>query len=127
MGNYYVVCKYFNEGNCRDGYKCLYLHPDMECNLGKKCNKDICLKTHKDLCKFGKNVNMEKIATTAGIVLSNLKRKLVSTKNFVNIKNIVLLNILRKLARMKRTARLQVVDTNMKGKLVYLGKVASME
>merc|ERR1712240_696450 len=53
--NYYVVCKYFNEGNCRDGYKCLYLHPDMECNLGKKCNKDICLKTHKDLCKFGKN------------------------------------------------------------------------
>jgi len=53
--NYYIVCKYFNEGNCRDGYKCLYLHPDMECNLGKKCNKDICLKTHKDLCKFGKN------------------------------------------------------------------------
>jgi len=53
--NYYVVCKYFNEGKCRDGYKCLYLHPDMECNLGKKCNKDICLKTHKDLCKFGKN------------------------------------------------------------------------
>merc|ERR1712240_630818 len=75
---------------------------------------------------YGKNVNMEKIVTTAGIVLSNLKRKLVSTKNFVHIKNIVLLNILRKLARMKRTARLQVVDTNMKRKLVYLGKFVSM-